>query len=179
MLREAVASYALTTGEDPGAVDPDTPRGRLLRAQMDAIVAMMDESQSTTDREGTGLEGFVPAVFARLVNERFRAEVGDLATVKVTAPRHLVRNRRSRPDDWETGVIEGRLMSGDWPAGDVFEERTAAVGRDAFRVLVPEYHGEGCHGGPAGEIDVTGYPKEDGAPHDLGGVIAITLSGAH
>ena len=53
-----------------------------------------------------------------------------------------------------------------------------AKGRDAFRVLVPEYYGAGClrcHGEPKGEIDVTGYPKEGGKLGDLAGAISITL----
>ena len=40
-------------------------------------------------------------------------------------------------------------------------------------MLVPEYYSTGClacHGGPAGEIDVTGHAKEGGQLDDLGGV---------
>lgn len=51
-------------------------------------------------------------------------------------------------------------------------------GRDAFRVLVPEYYGQGCmscHGEPKGAMDITGYPKEGHRVGDLGGVISVTL----
>jgi len=43
---------------------------------------------------------------------------------------------------------------------------------------VPEYYGASClscHGGPKGEFDVTGYPKDGAKEGDLGGVISITL----
>lgn len=51
-------------------------------------------------------------------------------------------------------------------------------GKSAYRVLVPEYYSAGClacHGEPAGEIDITGYPKEGGREGDLGGVISISI----
>jgi hypothetical protein len=69
-------------------------------------------------------------------------------------------------------------MDPQWPEGQVFTTEAASQGRDAFRVLVPEYYSAGClacHGEPKGEIDVTGYPKEGGKLGDLGGVISITL----
>lgn len=178
VLKQAIAAYVASAGTDPREVDPSSLEGRLLAAQMEAIDEVMAENQSTINREGVGFKGFVPAVFARLVNERFSAKAGDLAAIKVTAPAELVRNRKARPDDWESDVIETRLSAEDWPEGKVFDEVTDVAGKDAYRVLVPEYYGEGClacHGGPAGEIDVTGYPKEGGHLGDLGGVISITL----
>ena len=58
------------------------------------------------DVEGVGFKGFIPATFARLVNERFGEKVGDQAKMKVTAPKELVRNRKALPDQWEQQVIE-------------------------------------------------------------------------
>ena len=108
----------------------------------------------------------MPAVFGRLVHERFYELEGDQAVIKVTAPPHLVRNRKARPDDWEIGVIADHLTSEDWPRNKIFAAEADYKGQPAYRVLVPEYYSEGCiacHGGPKGEIDVTGYPKEGGA----------------
>jgi len=62
--------------------------------------------------------------------------------------------------------------------GDVYSALANNRGREAFRVLMPEYYGQGClacHGEPVGELDVTGYPKEGGKLGDLGGVISVTL----
>ena len=45
-------------------------------------------------------------------------------------------------------------------------------------MLLPEYYRESCltcHGGPKGETDITGYPKEGGKVGDLGGVISIVI----
>lgn len=178
VLGETVALFQETTGTDPRAVDPATPAGRLFQAQMAAIQEVVDEHQSTINRQDVGFKGFVPAVFARLVNERFSDKVSDRAEIKVTAPPQLVRNRRARPDPWETEHIEQQLMDPQWPQGQVFATEAQSQGRAAFRVLVPEYYSAGClacHGEPKGEIDVTGYPKEGGQLGDLGGVISITL----
>ena len=98
--------------------------------------------------------------------------------IKVTAPPALVRNRKSRPDDWEKSIIEGKFLSPDWTRGQVFYQAQPNQGRDAFRVMVPEYYAKSClscHGGKKGEVDITGYPKEGASEGDLGGIISITL----
>jgi Protein of unknown function (DUF3365) len=178
VLDAAIEKYQDSTGTDPRSVDPESPEGRLLSAQMAAIESVLDENQATINKQGLGFKGFVPAVFARLVNEKFRTSVGQYADVKVTAPTNLVRNRKALPDEWENEVIESELINPDWPKDKIYTGEIPNNGRDAFRVLIPEYYGEGCldcHGEPKGEIDVTGYPKEGGKLGDLGGVISITL----
>jgi hypothetical protein len=178
VIAETITRFADSTGMDPTAVDPDSRMGQLFAAQIAAIKEVMDEAQESINQPGVGFKGFVPAIFGRLVNERFKEKVGDLAEIKVTAPAVLVRNRMARPDEWESEHIESHLLSPDWPEGQVFATEAQSDGRDAFRVLVPEYYTAGCltcHGEPKGEIDVTGYPKEGGKLGDLGGVISITL----
>ena len=177
VLSEAIAAFVARGNPDPSTYSDDRI-SRLLEAQTSAIAEVVAENQSTINREGVEFKGFVPAVFARLVNERFAEKVGDEANLKVTAPPSLVRNRKARPDDWELSVIEERLAADTWPTGKAYEEVTEIGGREAFRMLLPEYYSEGCmacHGAPAGEIDITGYPKEGGSVGELGGVISITI----
>ncbi len=178
VLAKAIEIYRKKMGSDPRKAHAESQHGRLLRAQMAAIAEVMDEHQKTINRPDLGFKGFVPAIFARLVNERFGQKVGETAMVKVTAPPALVRNRKALPDAWEAAAIRDRLLSTDWPTGEVLSDIVNDNGREALRVLVPEYYGAGClscHGGPAGSIDVTGYPKEGGRIGELGGVISITL----
>ena len=178
VLAAALDNYRQATGRDPLAIDPESRHGRLLAAQMAAIKEVMDEHQEAINRPGVGFMGFVPAVFGRLVGERFGEKAGDEARVKVTAPPELVRNLKARPDAWEAAAIADALKSPEWPEGKVFAAEAEVRGRPAYRILVPEYYSAGCltcHGGPKGEIDVTGYPKEGGALGDLGGVISVTL----
>jgi Protein of unknown function (DUF3365) len=178
VLEETIARFESLNGFDPRTVEPDSRMGRLFQAQIAAIQEVVDEHQGTINRPDIGFKGFVPAVFARLVNERFEEKVGDRAQIKVTAPLELVRNRGARPDAWEKEHIEAELLDPAWPTGEVFTAVTERNGREAFRMLVPEYYTEGClacHGEPKGEIDITGYPMEGGQLDDLGGVISITL----
>jgi hypothetical protein len=178
VLAAALERFEQLANVDPMSVDPDSREGRLLRAGMEAIREVTDEHQDFINREGVGFKAFIPAVFGRLMTERLGEKVGDLAEVKITAPPHLVRNRKARPDDWELEVIESKLATAEWPRGQIIAQRYQSRGRDAFRVAVPEYYAASClscHGEPKGEIDITGYPKEGAEEGDLGGVISITL----
>ena len=178
VLQQAVEIYKKTTGTDPASIDPASRLGRLLHAQMDAIVAATDSNQATINAKGVGFKAFIPAVFARLVNEAFESRAKDEAQVKVTAPEQLVRNRKSRPDEWEADVIRGKLLQADWPRGQAYAANAAAKGHSAYRMMMPEYYATSClscHGSPKGETDITGYPKEGGKEGDLGAVISVTL----
>jgi Protein of unknown function (DUF3365) len=178
VLARATEAYLAKVGGPPVTAEMDAREAQLVGAMTASITEVMDANAGSINREGVAFKGFVPAVFGRLVTEAFGDRVGDLAQIKVTAPVNLVRNRKSRPDEWENQVITENLLSPDWQTGAVYSSLTEAAGRPAFRVMVPEYYGEGClacHGSPAGEVDVTGYPKEGGALGDLGGVISITL----
>ena len=178
VLTKALERYQKATGEDLSSIDPSSRYGRAVSALETAIVEVTNEHQSTINMPGVGFKGFIPAVFARLVNERFDTLMGGEATMKVTAPKDLVRNRKSRPDAWEADVIETKLLSADWPTGEPFMDSATVGGRETFRFLVPEYYQDSClscHGQPEGELDITGYPKEGGEEGALGGVISVTL----
>lgn len=177
VVKEATALYVEHMGHDPTSGDLGERDRRLLQAQISAVSEVVDEYQSDINRPGVGFKGFVPAVFARLINEKFAEKVGDEATVRVTAPKELVRNRKALPDDWETQVIT-TVFSDPARAKEAYTEETHVNGRPAFRMLLPEYYTASClscHGAPKGEMDITGYPKEGGKVGDLGGAISIVL----
>lgn len=178
VLAEATAIYQKQTGENPAAVDPGSMEGKLLRAQSEAIMDVMTENQGTINKPNVGFKGFIPAIFARLVDEKFQEKADGQALIKVTAPEDLVRNRKARPDDWEKAVLIDKFAKPDWPKGQAFSEAASVGGRPAFRLIVPEYYKTSClscHGVPKGEMDITGYPKEGGKEGDLGAAISVTL----
>jgi hypothetical protein len=178
VLAEALERYNKSTGEDLSQIDGASRYGRAMSALETAIVQVIDEHQSTINVPGVGFKGFIPAVFARLVNERFGALMQGEAEMKVTAPRELVRNRKARPDRWEAQIIETKFLTPDWPRGEPFMASSTVKGREAFRFMIPEYYQASClscHGQPKGELDVTGYPKEGGEVGALGAVISVTL----
>jgi hypothetical protein len=178
VLHQAVDIYKKAAGMDPLGIDPASRLGRLMHAQMDAIVETIDANQATINAKGVGFKAFIPAVFARLVNESFESHAKNEAQVKVTAPEQLVRNRKARPDAWESEIIRNKLLQADWPRGQAYAAEVDAKGRPAYRMMMPEYYASSClscHGSPKGQMDITGYPKEGGKEGDLGAIISVTL----
>jgi len=178
VLQQAIEIFKKSTGTDPASIDPTSRFGRLMHAQMDAIVEATDANQATINAKGVGFKAFIPAVFARLVNESFESHARNEAEIKVTAPEQLVRNRKARPDKWESEVIRGKLLREDWPRGQAYAAEVDTKGRSAYRMMMPEYYASSCltcHGSPKGQTDITGYPKEGGKEGDLGAVISVTL----
>ena len=178
VLATAKENYKKASGTDIDSIDFSTPQGELLLAEMQAIVEVMDEAQPLINQEGTAFKGFLPAIFARLVTEKFRAKKGEVADIKLTAPKDYVRNRANRPDKWEHKVIEEQFKSASHPNGQHVAEMADKKGKEAFRLILPEYYKESClacHGGPKGERDVTGGKKEGGTLGELGGAISIVI----
>lgn len=177
-FEQVIETYLKQNGQSPLNDDITEYERTLTETQLQAMVQVIDENQEIINAEGLGFKGFIPAVFARLVNEKFGEEMASQAAVKVTAPKELVRNRKARPDTWENQVIVEKFQDSTWPVGEAYFETTSVNGQDAFRMLIPEYYSESClacHGSPTGETDVTGFPKEGGQLGDLAGAISITL----
>jgi len=179
VLAQTLEVYSKGTGTDPRAGDQTSRAARLLHDEMDAIVEVVDANQDTINAKGVGFKAFIPAVFARLVNEAFARRAGAEASVKVTAPKDLVRNRKALPDAFENSVITGKFLSPSWPKGQTYETVVTDGGRQEFRMLAPEYYATSCltcHGSPKASLDITGYPREGANAGDLGGVISIILA---
>jgi hypothetical protein len=178
VLAESVKLYRQQTGHDPDAIDVESRHGRLLRALMDAIVEVMNRNQSMLNETGVAFKGFIPPMFARLVNEEFGIRARGEAELKNTAPPSLVRNRQARPDAWETDVMASHFLSMNWPKGQPFSATVQNNEGSSFRMMIPGYYTQpclSCHGEPKGQIDITGYPKEGGKLGDLGAAVSITL----
>lgn len=177
-IKAVEEKYIELNGASPLEGNLTAEQKQLTEAQLASMAEIIDENQDLINTEGMGFKGLIPAIFGRLVNERFFEKQGALVKLKVTAPSHLVRNRKARPDDWETAVLTEKFDTEGWTKGEAFYEELTTNGEKTFRMLIPEYYSESClscHGGPKGEMDVTGFPKEGGATGDLAGAISITL----
>lgn len=147
-------------------------------AELKAIKEVMDENQALINEKGKGFKGFIPAVFAGQVAAKFSASMEGKAKVKLTAPEAYIRNRKNRPDEWESNVIETKFKAADYKKDEPFSEMTEDKGQSAFRFIIPEYYAEsclGCHGEPKGDLDITGGKKEGGKLGELGGAVSVTL----
>src|SRR4029453_1383641 len=134
-LQQRVANYREATGIDPAGIDPASRHGRLLRAQMDAIAEVVDSHQATLNQQGVAFKAFIPAYFARAVNESFEKLAKGEALVKVTAPEKLIRNPKAGPDAWEKDVITTKMLAPGWPNGQAWTATSTVGGRPAFRMM--------------------------------------------
>lgn len=178
VVQRAKANYRKVTNADLDNLDPATLNGQLLTAMMESIHTVMDNAQVRINEKGVGFKGFLPAIFAKAVADEFRKRKGKVADIKLTAPKAYVRNRANRPDKWEHRIIEQRFKAAGHPKGQHVAELTPKKGRNAFRLILPEYYKKSClacHGEPKGSRDITGGKREGGKEGELGGAISVTI----
>ncbi len=178
VVKAAKANYKKAAGHSIDSIDPKSAQGKLMQAELQAIIEVMNDAQGNIDEKGKGLKGFLPAVFARLVTQKFKASAAGAATLKLTAPKSYVRNRANRPDKWESNVIESKFRTPDHPKNQHVTTMGKVKGKDAFRLILPEYYKQGClacHGEPKGAIDITGGKKEGGKLGEAGGAISVVI----
>ncbi|MBL4905962.1 MAG: DUF3365 domain-containing protein [Sneathiella sp.] len=174
----AKENFKKATGKDIEPLLSDGLQGELLTSELAAIGSVMDDAQAVINQQGVGLKGFLPAIFARQVTEKFRQNSGGKADLKLTAPKNYVRNRANRPDKWEHSVIENQFKSASYTKGQAYSENTQKKGKPAFRLMIPEYYKQSClacHGEPKGARDITGGKKEGGVLGELGGSISVSI----
>jgi hypothetical protein len=177
VIAGAKEKYLKTTGH---AVPDDRASlaGQARAAMFGAIKEVMDQAQPLINAQGKGFKGFLPAVFAKQVADRFTKRMEGKLSIKLTAPPSYVRNRSNRPDAWESSVLAAKFASAGWEKNKTFGEMTERNGQPAYRLMLPEYYGESCmscHGTPKGERDITGGKKEGAQLGELGGAISVAV----
>ncbi len=171
-------NYKKATGNDFKMADKSSLKGETQAALLGAIKEVMDNAQPLINEKGKGLKGFLPAIFAKQMGDGFNKLIGGKAYIKLTAPKAYVRNRANRPDKWEENVIEKKFKSASYEKNKVHVEKAKHKGKDAFRLILPEYYKEAClncHGEPKGAKDITGGKKEGGKLGELGGAISFAI----
>ncbi|TGE31497.1 ATP-binding protein [Desulfosporosinus sp. Sb-LF] len=123
------------------------------------------------DRDGTSnFKHLNPSVAIRGISQIFNGTLG--YTFKQT--RLQVRNSVNAPDQYEQQILEKFSLDrnlAEYASVDTVNDHKS------YRYMVPLYFEEdclSCHGGPAGAIDITGYPKEGAHLGDFAGAISIT-----
>jgi len=139
------------------------------------------ENQAQINAKGTGFKGFIPAVFARLVDEAFAPTGAEGRGGKSRSPRRSTScaTARARPDAWEADVISTKLLAGRLAEGSALLDDGAGQNGQPFRIMVPGIlRGilpQPATARPKGEMDKTGYPKRRRqGGRLLGAVISIT-----
>ncbi|SFD62913.1 Tll0287-like domain-containing protein [Pseudoalteromonas denitrificans] len=171
---KTLVNYSKTSGKklDANSLTP------AQKAMLAAVQDVMSENQDLINEKGVGFKGFLPAIFARQVANKFNIKMSGKMKIKLTAPKSYVRNRANRPDKWENNIIETMFKKSDYKKGQSFSESTQVKGKNAYRFILPEYYGPSClncHGTPKGERDITGGKKEGGVLNELGGAISLII----
>lgn len=158
-------------GNDPEAIAQAL--GTMLQAGR--ITTAKAQKAINTEPDGSvKLKKFIPAVFGRLVAERFAAKTGvQLKQTTLGKNGYAARNEYNTPDAWESAAL-ATVSAASW-------ERNAGYGEqqgEAYRLVKPIYIKQACltcHGQPMGENGPYGHPREGYAVGDLRGAISVTI----
>jgi hypothetical protein len=142
----------------------------LLPALVEASKEVVADAQVVINQRGIGYKNFIPATFGSQASARFSAK----SHVRLKQTTLTPRNPKNTPDSYEAAVLR-RLAAGPTKAGPLSEVTTNG---SLLRVLTPVYYARGClkcHGAEAGELDISGYPKEGAREGELAGAISVSI----
>ncbi len=167
--RTGIALTNLDAAEVPAMAKP------LLARLMQESKKTIDTYQSVINVPGFAYKGLIPATFGTETAMRFQSWSG--IYMKQTAPSHLVRNPKNKPDDYESAAF-ARFSAA--PSADTPDKVLTEVTDDGkfVRVLLPLFYHRSClscHGEPKGQRDISGYPREGAKEGELGGAISVKL----
>ena len=148
----------------------------LLARLMEEAKKTIDSYQSVINVLGFAYKGLIPATFGTETATRFQSWSG--IYMKQTAPSHLVRNPKNKPDDYESAVFSRFATSNSDQAPDKVFSEVTDDGK-YVRVLLPLFYQKAClscHGEPKGQRDISGYPREGAREGELGGAISVKIS---
>lgn len=146
---------------------------KLLPELVEAAKQTVDNNQDKINKPGVPYKGFTPAHFGTQTAKVFSDKTS--IYMKQTTTDELLRNPTNKADAFESGMMKKFGDSAYPRQGDKIASET--TGGDV-RVMLPLFYGKGCmgcHGGPKGEMDVSGYKKEGAKEGDLGGAISVKL----
>ena len=131
--------------------------------------------QTVINMQGITYKGLIPATFGTETGARFQLWSG--IYLKQTAPEHLLRNSKNKPDAFEIAALH-KMEDPSFPRNGEQIVSEVVDGGKSVRVLLPLFYGKAClscHGAPKGERDVTGYAREGAQERALGGAISVKL----
>jgi signal transduction histidine kinase len=147
-------------------------KSQILSRQMNAVWEFIEINQDLidTDSDGTyNFKGVYCAIAGKSIAVRFSRDTDYIIRYVSTTP----RKKNAYPDEFEneafTTFTKGQV---EFYGIVEFEEE------EVFRYVTPIRVEESClrcHGEPAGEMDMTGFPKEGLKEGDIGGAISIIV----
>ncbi|MFQ5451839.1 MAG: DUF3365 domain-containing protein [Nitrospinaceae bacterium] len=168
------ANYEKATGKKfkMGGGNMGKAQGMLIEAIKGVVGDVVSGKDTALDPKGR----FLPAIFARKAATRFGKTSGGKMYLKLTTQDKFLVNPSNKADGWEKGVIEGKFLKAGWEKGKTFSEMAKHNGKNAFRLILPEYFKKGCMGCHGGDNGAKIHPgKVGGSVGELGGAISVAI----
>jgi general secretion pathway protein A len=138
--------------------------------------AVIDESQKVINMKGKGFKKIIPAVVGRRTSFKYNKAMGVGYYLKQTSIRY--RNPANHPDVFEAKYLnkfEGPGYPKDKGMGEII---TNSDGSRVYRYMLPISIKPSClkcHGGPEGEMDISGGIKEGYKEGEIRGAISVMV----
>lgn len=149
-------------------------KAQILTQEMDAVWEFMEVNQhrmkSAADM-GYATDDLYCVVAAKSVSKSFTLNTDYVIHYTNLETRQIA----DAPDEFETRAL---MTFHEAVGSNEYYGQTTHEGKRVFRYVKPIYATESClecHGDPAGEIDVTGFPKEGLKKGDIAGAISIIM----
>lgn len=149
-------------------------KGQVLAQQMDAMWEFMASNQDRLEQISYTDDGVYQGLHCAIVGRSIGALFTSQSSYSTKFVNFEPRNRADVPDAFESAAL---TAFNDGSATEYYEIADVG-GVEVFRYAAPMRIEENClecHGEPAGEIDVTGFPKEGWQLGDVGGAISLIM----
>lgn len=149
-------------------------KGQVLAQQMDAMWEFMASNQDRLEQISYTDDGVYQGLHCAIVGRSIGALFTSQSSYSTKFVNFEPRNRADVPDAFESAAL---TAFNDGSATEYYEIADVG-GVEVFRYAAPMRIEENClecHGEPAGEIDVTGFPKEGWQLGDVGGAISLVM----
>lgn len=147
---------------------------QVLAQEMDAVWQFMERNEGHFEVDRTGVPVLYCVVAAKSISHIFTHENTEGYSIHYT--NFTTRKSADAPDAFEVAALEA--FRDDASVREYYALTVDEDGRDVFRYAEPLYVTESClkcHGEPAGEIDMVGYPKEGMREGDIAGCASIVM----
>lgn len=147
---------------------------QVLAQEMDAVWQFMERNEGHFETDRNGVPILYCVVAAKSVSHIFTDENTEGYSIRYT--NLTTRKSADAPDAFEVEALE--TFRSNPSVDEYYALTTDDGGREVFRYAEPLYVTESClkcHGEPAGEIDMVGYPKEGMREGDIAGCASIIM----
>lgn len=151
---------------------------RTFAREMDAVWGFMGNAQYTINNTSNGTYEF-KGLHCAIVGKSVGMIFSHGSDYKIRYVNFEPRNILDKPDAYETSALQTFLTDSDTTEHYGFTEVDGIRRFRYVRALQVDESCLECHGEPAGELDITGFPKEGWTLDSVGGAISMIVPTDH